>query len=337
MESFLEQTSSLFYHCYNIRIVATNNTIFDAWPNAIIRNNLLYAADKIILDNKVTLRQQIDQLPLKKTHPFCNELMSGFPRGYRIIISNIDVNNQNIVLKKGNIFSFSIYLVGSMNKYCTHFFDAIRLMCKNGLGHPQIPFLLIDIEEKGPCKESQIMATGEVNIAEIPCYPFRLTDYLSFRAQGNEKKIRINYKTPTNLIRPIQKKDKQLSYQDKCNLFPGFYQLVRSAAYRVEKLVLLFCHPEDTEKALNVRECIESYLERAGTPILHITNIQQIQLKNTLKKEKINDKPLTGYVGELVFDGYFNMYLPLLKFMEELGVGNDLVYGLGRYGVEIGE
>jgi hypothetical protein len=27
-------------------------------------------------------------------------------------------------------------------------------------------------------------------------------------------------------------------------------------------------------------------------------------------------------------------YLPLLRFMEELGVGNETVYGMGRYEIE---
>ena len=34
---------------------------------------------------------------------------------------------------------------------------------------------------------------------------------------------------------------------------------------------------------------------------------------------------------------YFHRFLPLLKFMEEMGVGAEVVYGLGRYKVEVRE
>ena len=338
MKPFLFDCGSLFYHRYTIRIVSKEKTVFDAWPGVVIRNNLLYAADKIMIpDTHNSLRQFIDQLPLSESHPFFKKLQDGFSRGYKINIPDIPINNQDILMKKGSVFSFSLILIGSMNRYCSYFFDAIRKMCENGLGHPKVPFSLIEIEEKSPKNESRIMATGTMNLTDTPLYPVRFADFLSIQAQSKERKIQIVYETPMNLIKPKRKKDYQLSYQDKCNLFPGFYQLVRSAAYRLEKLCSLYVFPEEGEKAVKLRETVETYLENAGLPTLYSADIQHIQLKNTLKKEQINNKPLTGYIGKLVFEGYFNKYLPLLKFMEELGVGNDLVYGLGKYSVEIGE
>ena len=337
MEPFFTYAASLYYHRYDIRIVATADTCFDAWSGAIVRNNFLYAADSILIDKKISLRQQINQFPLSNSHPFYEELQDGFSRGYKINIPEIPINNQDILMKKGAVFSFSLLLIGSMNRYCSYFFDAVRKMCENGLGHSQVPFSLIEIEEKSPWNERQIMATGAMNLTDTPLYPIQFADFLSIQAKRGEHKIHVVYETPMNLIKSKAKKNTQLSYQDKCNLFPGFYQLVRSATYRLEKLCFLFDFPEDGEKAVKLRETVETYLEKAGSPVLYTANIQYIQLKNTLKKEKINDKPLAGYVGELVFEGYFNKYLPLLKFMEELGVGNDLVYGLGRYKVEVGE
>jgi CRISPR/Cas system endoribonuclease Cas6 (RAMP superfamily) len=46
--------------------------------------------------------------------------------------------------------------------------------------------------------------------------------------------------------------------------------------------------------------------------------------------------PLSGYVGEQVYSGYFREYLALLQFMAEINVGNETVYGMGKYEVENG-
>jgi len=76
-------------------------------------------------------------------------------------------------------------------------------------------------------------------------------------------------------------------------------------------------------------------LEKAGQPLLKSAAIQHINLQNTQKKGMKNEMPLAGYVGEQKYTGHFSEYLPLLKFMEKLGVGNETVYGMGRYEVEI--
>jgi hypothetical protein len=56
-----------------------------------------------------------------------------------------------------------------------------------------------------------------------------------------------------------------------------------------------------------------------------------VTLQNTQKKEKVNEMPLAGYVGEQIYGGYFREYVSLLRFMAELGVGNEVVYGMGKY------
>jgi hypothetical protein len=153
--------------------------------------------------------------------------------------------------------------------------------------------------------------------------------------QKGETSIEITYLTPVILFKPANKKDKSLSYQDKSNGFPSFYQLVRSAIYRMIKLQLLFTHPNDSETAKLLMDEVEDYIDYATKLSLVAADIQKVRLKNTLKKETENKMPLSGYIGKQRYEGYFNRFLPLLKFMEALGVGNEVVYGMGRYKVEI--
>jgi hypothetical protein len=131
------------------------------------------------------------------------------------------------------------------------------------------------------------------------------------------------------------KKNTQLSYQDKCNRFPSFYQLARSAFFRLQKLYAIYTPEEEYDPALFDNELIEAYLENAGRFLLQSVNMKYLTLQNTQKKEKINDMPLAGYAGEQVYSGYFRKYAALLRFMAEVGVGNETVYGMGRYEVEI--
>jgi hypothetical protein len=65
--------------------------------------------------------------------------------------------------------------------------------------------------------------------------------------------------------------------------------------------------------------------------LLQSANIRYLALQNTQKKEKVNEMPLAGYIGEEIYAGYFGEYVSLLRFMEALGVGNETVYGMGRY------
>jgi hypothetical protein len=75
MNNGLYVYKNLTYHCYKTQIAATEDVIFDAWVGAIIRNNLLYAAEKIrIQKTGRSLREQIDTLPLTETHPLYKEL-----------------------------------------------------------------------------------------------------------------------------------------------------------------------------------------------------------------------------------------------------------------------
>ncbi len=338
MNRFLFLYKNLFYHRLDIRIAATGNTIWDAWSGAIIRNNLLYAAEQIYVEKtQKTLRETINDFPLLISHPLYNALKDGFPKGYQIsLLSHINLDHAPLKLSPNEIVSFSLILIGNMSEYYHFFIQAIRLMCNRGLGKPQHPFLLIDVCEHSNHNESQIVAIERTNLIDKLRFPVYFDDYF-WQEEKTEicSELFVHYTTPIILFRSRNKKNTQLSYQDKCNLFPGFYQLVRSAFFRLSKLHVIYIDANDYPANLQDEGLIESFLQKAGYPILQSANISRVVLQNTLKKERVNTMPLAGYIGEQVYSGYFNDYLPLLKFMEEIGVGNEVVYGMGRYRVEI--
>jgi hypothetical protein len=204
-------------------------------------------------------------------------------------------------------------------------------MCARGIGKPRVPFLLLDISEKSSTGESQVIAIAQTDLAEELHCPIRLSDFTEHNQLDKFSEIAIRYQTPIILFRLKNKKNTQLSYQDKCNRFPSFYQLARSAFFRLQKLHAIYVEPEKFVPEFFDETLRETFLEKAGYPGLQSADIQYVTLQNTQKKERVNEMPLAGYVGEEIYLGYFGEYIPLLRFMSELGVGNETVYGMGRY------
>ena len=316
MNSYLNHYGTLCYRRFEIKLRATDDMIFDAWPGAIIRNNLLFAAEQVqIQKNGRTLREQIDDLPLAENHPLYKELKEGFPKGYVLTdFSHFDSSTPCGTILKGEDFTFALLLIGQFNDYRFYFFEAIREMCERGIGKPITPFQLIDISEDR-------------------LSPVSLNDFMQRDTVDCFSTLTARFLTPTILIRPKGKKNTQLSYQDKTNRFPSLYQLTRSLLSRMIKLYALYVDPANLSASHYEEEILDAYLEKAGLPLLRAAAIQYKNLPNARKKEKKNEMPLAGYVGEQTYEGYFDPYLPLLKFMSALGVGNDTVYGLGQFEV----
>ena len=314
---FLELYGQTYYHRFEIKMNPNNDIAFDAWPGAIIRNNLLYAAEQIrIQKTGKSLREQIDTFPLNHDHPLYKELKEGFPKGYVLTdFSHASTTDSSVIIPKDGEFSFSLLLIGSFNDYRYYFFEAIRQMCERGIGKPITSFRLL-------------------NITENSSSPVFLTDFIQQETIEKTSEITIRFHTPVILYRLREKKNTQLSYQDKSNRFPGIYQLTRSAISRLQKLHALYIEPKEYYPEQFEETFLETYLETAGQPLLQSANIQYISLPNTQKKGMKNEMPLAGYIGKQKYLGYFWQYLPLLNFMAELGVGNETVYGMGRYGIE---
>ena len=317
MMDYLDLFGQTFYHRFDVKMQASKDVTLDAWPCAIIRNNLLYAAEQVrIQKTNKSLREQIDTFPLNNDHPLYKELKDGFPKGYVLTdFSHADISDRKVFIRKDEIFTFSLLLIGRFNEYRYYFFEAIREMCERGIGKPLTSFRLLDISEN-------------------PVSPVSFSDFLQQETIEKKIEIIINFQTPVILYRLREKKNSQISFQNKLNRFPSFYQLVRSAFSRLQKIYALYIEPEDYTSTLFEETHLETYLEKAGKPLLLSANIQHVRLLNTQKQGAKNEIPLAGYTGEQKYSGYFQKYLSLLKFMAELGVGNETVYGMGRYCIE---
>ncbi len=333
MATFEDINSRFFYHRLDVRIAATKDTHFDAWLGVIIRNNLLYAAEQVqVAEKDMTLFGLVNTFPLKTSHPLYHELEGGFPKGYSIALwSHNDVENPCRRIHQGDVISFSLMLVGDMATYYPYFVRAIDLMCQKGMGKPPHPFLLVDICETSSSGQTHLLAAGASVVGNGLKHSITMADFSLDQHIPETTKLRIRFETPVCLYIAGKKKDTEISFQDKCNRFPGFYQLVRSASYRLAKLYILYCAPDDETTSRQIYESLEALVLQATQPVLVACDIQWITLRSIHQKERKGMITLAGYVGEQVYEGKVNEYIPLLGIMQELGVGYEVVYGLGKY------
>jgi hypothetical protein len=333
MDDFLKLYSQMCYHRFEIRMIAAHDTVFDAWVGAVLRNNLLYAMEQIDLpDRNMTLFRYCRQFPLSAQHPLYNELKDGFPAPYYLYVCSPNAMEMT-KLKAGQTISFSLTLTGEISRYITCFVEAIDFMCHKGMGMYSNPFVLNEVREVSAMGENHLLfREGEIISGQL-LHPVDMATVTTVSTQSGC--IRIVFESPVSLIKQRNRSESP-GYQEKSNLFPSFYQLVRTAAYRLEKLHALYAVPRDTDLYNQSHENMEVALEQAANPEIEEINLKRIELKSSRRKNGNETRiPLTGFIGDMRFRGNYKPYITLLKYMEQLGAGNHLTYGFGKYRIDV--
>lgn len=334
----LDFCKRLIYYCLEVHISSEREAYIDGWLGAVIRNNLLYATAQVEIPGQGSLLNIIDHFTLKEDHPWYGSLMGGFPKGFSLaVVYPKKVYSSRLFLHKGEKLVFALVLVDELACYYKEFVAAIRYMCSRGIGTPMIPFTLQEIQETDGLGRKQRIAVGYSDTVAVLRYPLRLADFEEECFGCREKKIRICLTAPVSLVNRIEKKNKTISYQDKMNGFPCFYQFVRSAAFRCVKLTALYACPQEKEAALQAEKEIEAFADGAASAWLEQAEVRWVSMRGPKRDDGRFPVVVAGYTGELVFTGDFREYVPLLSFMQFLGVGNDTVYGAGTYRLEVME
>lgn len=334
IEPFYDSISHLFFHELEISLVATAPAFIDGWLGAALRNNLHFASEHIITAPDTSLRKVINTLSISNIHPLYNELKGGFPKGFSLHVLSHQEAVSASHIQSGDIIRFSLLLIGEFSRYYTHLVKAVEWMCQNGLGHPRVPFSLQMIAERA-ADGSCFIWPPNWQMAPPPLqHPVRVADYTHAKFREGETEIEIHYPVPMSLHTYAHQSRTPLSRQERHNGFPGFYQLVRSIAYRTLKLAALYTFPDNFCYYKEAEKQIEPFIQYAISVTLSSAHIQQVHLYSTPKEGKPDRIGFFGYTGHLTFSGYFNYYIPALLFARHIGVGYNTVYGLGGYEIK---
>lgn len=333
IESFYTTITDLNFHELEICISATQNVEIDGWLGAVLRNNLIFAAEKTIICKTISLRNIINIPPISETHPLHSKLKGGFPKGYVINLLSHQKATSRSSLKLGETVRFSIVLFGNFSRYYIEFILAIEQMCKNGLGHPKTPFRLKMISERQSNGIDYIWPENWQKSLPSLQTPIRITDFMNNKFKNEENEIEIHYPIPLNLYNNTFKK-KNFGEPERMNGFPSFYQFIRSLADRMIKLTALYIYPDNPSFCINADARINSFIEYAASVTLSSAQLKQVHLYSTPKAGTSDRLRFTGFTGKVSYCGFFNYYIPLLLFSQHIGAGYNTVYGLGQYEIK---
>ncbi len=171
------------------------------WLGSILRNNLLYAASNIKVNNNQSLYDILANKDIEND-------IADIPKGYAIQCTPI--------LEMGKINTslyFRILLFGNTIAYSTYLNQAVLFMCSRGIGHPQTPMQIIDHNE------------GFIDLPTIDKTP----DIL-----------RIEFTTPVSLYNNRAKSASKRGILDKQNGAPNLYYLIYSLTKRINRLQYLY-------------------------------------------------------------------------------------------------
>lgn len=324
---------SLSYYKLNIRFYAEEDVRLDAWIGAVLRNNFLVQAEQVKDTDGISLLAHIEDLPLSEGHPCRKQMEGGFPKGIWVDCRNIPFARQVSHLDAKRIYTFSILLVGHCVRYYEQVVKAVRSMLGVGFGHPVVPLRLVDISETDETEKAHLLYHPDLDALRMPSCATCFSDFVLDSSAPDRVVVKIIFETPVCLIRPKVKKEAKVSFQDKLNGFPSFYQFIRSLLYRINTLDLLY--GEEVHGSGLREEEIEDFVRQASEAILQKADLEYRKVRSTPKKGNDHVYVMEGYTGLLVWREVPSIYLPLLAFAVGLGVGYHVQYGLGAYSIDM--
>lgn len=306
--SLLRSFSALEVIRISVEFRPRRNLAQKAWIGAAVRNRFLYAAEQVMMPCGGTLRESLDHLSLDSDHFLYRQLCGGFPKGYLFDVSEMSQVASEFSLPASGTYRFHVLLVGRLVSFQSYVVSAIQRMLEEGLGNPCVPLDLVSLD---------------VGI------PFSMSDFVD--PAGQEVELRLRAVTPVALSKPVDEAGS--GYLSRLNGFPSFYQWISAAVYRLATLTVLYSDtglPEIRDKD-EWEYRIESLIAPAVRSWLVSADISYVSLRSTPKRGRNNVYVMSGYLGTLTYCRVRSDYIPLLRMMSELSIGNDVNFGLGRY------
>ena len=327
--SMIELFYGLYCHRLEVRFCATSDISMNCWIGSVFRNGFLYASSEVYDSNNTSLFEKIESMPLPEEHPYYMQLKGGFPKGFFFDCSNFENDRKGFWLEKGRIYSVDLCLIGRFADYYNLFIRAIQVFCTKGFGKPRVPLCLIDVVEKSISGDENLLFTEVGEVDSTLMYPINFSQLLDLCKDDSITSIvELEFKTPVALVSP-KARGKNNGFQDKLNSFPSFYQFMRSALYRAYILTMLYVDNTIGTDREQSESAIEEYLQKASEAFLIYANIRYAKLHSTPKKDRDNIYVFGGFVGKLTFTDVSDIYIPIIKMISYLGIGNDINYGLG--------
>ncbi|MEW5920378.1 MAG: CRISPR system precrRNA processing endoribonuclease RAMP protein Cas6 [Bacillota bacterium] len=214
----------------------------------------------------------------------------------------------------GEMLHFHLILIGRAGRYLPYFIIVFREMGEAGLGQGRRPFSLAEVAACGLEEEVPIYAaeTGVVKNLDLSYSGKQLLERLPEKAA----RIRLAFDTPV-----------QLKDQGKTVSRPDFHIFFRQALRRISSLA--YFHQGEP-----LRVDYPALAERSRQVALteNTTRRHDWERYSRRQQQRLN---MGGLVGTVVYEGALDEFLPFLVLGEQVHVGKNTVFGLGKYRIYV--
>lgn len=270
--------------------------------------------------------------------PLRDEAISGrdVPRPYIITPPDREPN----CYLPGEIFQFSLSLVGSSTKFMPYVIRALQEMENRDIGHrlPELggrrgQFSIREIRAYHPLtgKRQILMGQGDARPQKLQLY-VTSKDVAHHAALLPTDQVSLHFLSPTRLI-----------FDDHLVKHPSFRVLALRLAERFQALQQTYGNSTEASDRehmglpVNGREQFQSWLQQTDTwaSAIHLTNDEtHWEDIGSYSSRQRKATPIGGFVGKASYEGDITHLRELLVWGELLHVGKNVVKGNGIYSIE---
>jgi len=220
----------------------------------------------------------------------------------------------------GERLSFDLVVVGKAKDYLPYFIVTFKELSHTGLGRMRTPCELVSVEAVSPEREITQVYSLDDNMVRPPSRDIRWADLLAYASAdrngaGRIGRVKLHFLTPTTL-----KVDGCLIQK------PTFSAIIKRLRDRINALAYFYCG-----------EGLDIDFKAFGSAAEKIKVVRDSTRwvdSSRYSWRRGVSQDLSGFVGEVIFEGDVDTFLPYLRLGEYLHLGKNAVFGNGWFRIE---
>lgn len=213
---------------------------------------------------------------------------------------------------EGELFSFTLTLVGKGMDYLPYFIYTFEEIAKRGIGKGSGRFKIVNVRNILPEIKSSILYDGETKTLKSDKKLFEIPSLLFFKDIPMWKKLSVKFITPTRI-----KVDNNLVVD------LDFQTFIKALLRRISSLSYYHC-----ENKLDI-DFKGMFAEAAKVNTL-ARNFRWYDWERYSSRQDTKMR-LGGFLGDIEFEGDLKDFIPYIRMGEFLHIGKSTSFGLGKY------
>jgi len=209
------------------------------------------------------------------------------------------------IYKKEENLEFNLILIGKSIKYFPYFILAFKELGKIGIGKGRGRYSLYKVENF----KNNIIYNSEDGIIRKVNSKINIDENAEFPINNS---LSLNFITPT-----------RIKYKDDLVVIPEFHILIRSLLHRISSLSYFHCNKElKLDYNLLILKAEDVKIEKNN---LKWTDWERYSSRQDTKMK------LGGFIGDITYKGNFKDFSRLILIGEQIHIGKNCTFGLGKY------